>query len=202
MSTGEAARTALLASAERLFALEGIDVVSDRRIAQEAGQANHSAVRYHFGGRDGLLDALFARHLGDLEPHRRELLAASEDLMGDVRALIGPNIRASAQAGTPSWRARFIQVAMATPATRARVTAASDEAPSAVDAYRSIVHRLAHLDPVIVRARTQVMMHIAFTTFAEIEARKEASGVADWDAAEGFLLDAICGMLQAPITQR
>lgn len=60
-------RTALLRAAERLFAREGIDVVSLRRIAIEAGQANHSAVAYHFRDKKELIDALLSRHSAPIE---------------------------------------------------------------------------------------------------------------------------------------
>ncbi|WP_280505436.1 TetR/AcrR family transcriptional regulator, partial [Nocardia farcinica] len=59
---GDQSRQALLDAAEELFATQGIDSVSNRRIAEFAGQANHSAVAYHFGGRDDLIRAIFDRH--------------------------------------------------------------------------------------------------------------------------------------------
>lgn len=47
-SYGDRVRQALLDSAEELFAAHGIDAVSNRRIAEHAGNSNHSAVNYHF----------------------------------------------------------------------------------------------------------------------------------------------------------
>ena len=58
MGRSEAARNALLDAAERLFAESGVAQVSDRRVAEAAGNTNHSAVRYYFGGREGLLKAM------------------------------------------------------------------------------------------------------------------------------------------------
>ena len=49
----------LVLAAERLFALHGIDGVSLRQIASEAGSANNSAVHYHFGSKEGLIGAIF-----------------------------------------------------------------------------------------------------------------------------------------------
>lgn len=194
-------RHVLMDTAERLFALEGL-AVSDRRIAQEAGNANHSAVKYHFGGRDGLLDALLGRHLSDLEAERGARLAASQTLIDDVRALVLPQLSAYALLPTPSWRARFISVVFNTPSEVARVRALGAEAPAAVAIFRSIVTRV-QVDPEVLRDRFQLMTYVINAACAEIEARAEATGVgAEWDAAGDFLCDALAGMLAAPISRR
>lgn len=61
----------LLEAAERLFAECGIARSSLRAITQEAG-ANLASVNYHFGSKEGLIKAVFARRL---EPLNRERLA-------------------------------------------------------------------------------------------------------------------------------
>ncbi len=53
---------ALLRAAEKLFAQRGVDVVSLREVSAAAGQANNSAVGYHFGSREGLIGAILDRH--------------------------------------------------------------------------------------------------------------------------------------------
>ncbi len=58
----ESTRVVLLRAAERLFAARGIDSVSMREIAAEAGQANHSAALYHFHDKHDLVNSLLARH--------------------------------------------------------------------------------------------------------------------------------------------
>ncbi|MEK8228766.1 helix-turn-helix domain-containing protein [Oerskovia sp. M15] len=70
------ARETLLTSAEELFARYGIDAVSNRRITEHAGTANHSAIAYHFGGRDELLRALLDRHLEEMNRRRTALVAS------------------------------------------------------------------------------------------------------------------------------
>jgi AcrR family transcriptional regulator len=40
----------------------GIDAVSLREVSAAAGHANNSAVAYHFGSRDALIDAILERH--------------------------------------------------------------------------------------------------------------------------------------------
>lgn len=56
-SIGDGAKQILL-TAERLFAENGVESVSTRMISRESGQKNHSALQYHFGNRDGLVEAI------------------------------------------------------------------------------------------------------------------------------------------------
>lgn len=71
--TGTDTRQSLLDAAERLFAQHGIDAASLRAITREAG-ANLASVHYHFGSKDGLVRAVFARRLGPMNQERLELL--------------------------------------------------------------------------------------------------------------------------------
>jgi AcrR family transcriptional regulator len=82
----------LLLTAERLFARHGIDGVSLRQIAAEAGSANNSAVRYHFGTKDDLLAAIFTYRLDELLRRRSLLLerADPDDLRARVEAHLLP----------------------------------------------------------------------------------------------------------------
>ena len=66
-------KTALLDAAERLFAENGIAGTSLRAVTREAG-ANLASVSYHFGSREGLIQAVFARRLRPLNRARLELL--------------------------------------------------------------------------------------------------------------------------------
>jgi AcrR family transcriptional regulator len=65
----------IVMTAERLFALHGIDGVSLRQIAIESGSANNSAVHYHFGSKNGLIQAIFRYRLSRIIEDRRLLLS-------------------------------------------------------------------------------------------------------------------------------
>jgi AcrR family transcriptional regulator len=67
-------KKSLLDAAERLFAERGIAGASMRAITREAA-ANLAAVHYHFGSKEGLVRAVFARRLGPLNRERLERLA-------------------------------------------------------------------------------------------------------------------------------
>ncbi len=89
-------RERLLAEGARHFAERGIHGAQMREVVRAAGQANDSAVHYHFGSRDGLLAAICARHLDAMEPDRRERLARQgpdPDLHIVLTDLIAPTAR-------------------------------------------------------------------------------------------------------------
>lgn len=88
---GEAdGRTRMILVAESLFAQGGINGVSMREIAAKAGQGNHFAVQYHFGSRDGLVEAIFDYRMEQMEPVRDRMLAAAErnGRLNDARTLL------------------------------------------------------------------------------------------------------------------
>ncbi len=76
----------LVLAAERLFALHGLDGVSLRQIGVAAGMANTSAVQYHFGTKDALVEAILLNRLEHLS-ERRTLLAARTPL-DDIRHVV------------------------------------------------------------------------------------------------------------------
>lgn len=61
-------RELMMRAGERLFAREGIHRVRLREINDLAEQRNPSAVHYHFGSREGLVEAILARHEVSIEP--------------------------------------------------------------------------------------------------------------------------------------
>lgn len=84
-------RERLIITAERLFAEEGIDSVSLRSINQEAQQKNVSALHYHFGSREALIQAIFDFRMSGAARRRHELM---NDIMAsgqasDIRKLVG-----------------------------------------------------------------------------------------------------------------
>ncbi len=92
-------KTALLDSAERLFALNGIDGTSLRAITQDA-EANLASVNYHFGSKEGLVRAVFGRRLRPLNARRLESLdealretRRAKRLRGILHAFVGPVLR-------------------------------------------------------------------------------------------------------------
>lgn len=82
----------LLTTAERLFAEEGIDAVSIRRISSEAGQRNNSALQYHFESKNTLIEAILQYRQGPINARRMQLLDRIE------REGLGRNVHAIVEA--------------------------------------------------------------------------------------------------------
>ncbi|GAB89778.1 TetR/AcrR family transcriptional regulator [Gordonia rhizosphera] len=80
------AKERLILTAERLYALRGLDGVALRQIGLEAGMANKSAVQYHFGSKNGLVRAILANRMDDLDRRRALLLARVRP--GDLRGVV------------------------------------------------------------------------------------------------------------------
>jgi AcrR family transcriptional regulator len=89
-SRGDRTREQILDAAEQLFAERGIDTPSLNEINSRADQRNKTSLQYHFGGRDGLLEALLRRHGPWFRRVQERLLAEliASDRMTDVRALV------------------------------------------------------------------------------------------------------------------
>lgn len=70
-------RDRFIDAAQQLFAERSIDSVSLNEITVAAGQKNRNALQYHFGGRDGLLQAIVDRHASRVHDLREAYLDAT-----------------------------------------------------------------------------------------------------------------------------
>lgn len=78
-SAGEATRDLLMVTAERLFAMNGVEGVTLREIQAAAGQSNASVITYHFGSQAGLVRALLEFRYRKINARRAELLQEARD---------------------------------------------------------------------------------------------------------------------------
>ncbi len=93
-------RERILDAAETLFAEHGFEATSMRAVTSVA-QVNLAAVNYHFGSKDGLVQAVFERRVGPLNAERLALLDAAQaeaapeapSLDRVVAAMVTPLIR-------------------------------------------------------------------------------------------------------------
>jgi AcrR family transcriptional regulator len=70
---GEQTKKLLLDTAEQLFSERGFDAVSLREIRLAAGARNTAAMQFHFGDREGLVDALIERHMPRIAAIQQDL---------------------------------------------------------------------------------------------------------------------------------
>lgn len=71
-------RDRILLAAERLFADQGFDAASIRGITA-AANVNVASLHYHFGSKEGLLEAIFSARAAPIAQARMELLAACKE---------------------------------------------------------------------------------------------------------------------------
>ncbi|MDV6309825.1 TetR/AcrR family transcriptional regulator [Gordonia amicalis] len=200
---GDQARRALLDAAEQLFATEGIDSVSNRKICMHAGNANHSAISYHFGGRENLLRELVERHSQHTRALRSQMMAelpADPAIPDLLRCLIQPVTRYLGGLPVPSWRARFVLQARDVPALAAIVTDVA-RVDSVVDELVAAIVQAMSVPSGVITGRIWLLSRMVIDACAEYEAAVAADRTPpQWDEFGVFLTDAAAGMLAAPIT--
>lgn len=97
--TANDTRDKLILHGQRLFAKQGVFRVPLRLVVDQAGQKNSSALHYHFGGRDGLLQAIIELHNESIESERAQMLAEirtlgiTDDVAAITRAVVLPFAR-------------------------------------------------------------------------------------------------------------
>lgn len=191
----------LLREAERLFARRGVYRVTLREITEAAEQRNASALNYHFGSREGVLDAILLRHGDPLDDERGRLLAdlghhpSARDLITALlvpyaRCLATPEGRdylrivAQLTGAFPNWRA---ENALNPPNLR-RILGLLEDAPS-------------HLPPDIRRERLLGLILLMTTAMAErarLSSRSRAPDLAE-DVFLANLADMMAAALEAPV---
>jgi AcrR family transcriptional regulator len=82
-------RSRLLRAGEQRFARDGVTGARMSDVVRDAGQANDSAVGYHFGSRQGLLDAIVAKHVAAMDT-RRTVPPRGSSLRSLVDAIVRP----------------------------------------------------------------------------------------------------------------
>lgn len=202
----QATREAILAAAERLFAEHGVLAVSNRQISEAAGQGNNAAVNYHFGTKTDLVRTIVGRHTEEIEGIRARMVAAaagSPNLRDWVACLVRPNAEHMAALGSPSWFARFAAQVMTDPELRDIMDEESLASPSLHQALDGLNRCLPEL-PAEVRAERDEMVRQLMVHMTAERERALADGApttrATWQDVATGLIDAIIGLLLAPVT--
>ncbi|WP_418956159.1 TetR family transcriptional regulator [Streptomyces tritici] len=92
-TSGPETRERLIRAAEEIFAVQGVHGGQLRDVVALAGQANPSAVQYHFGSREGLVDAVTAGRQLRTNAVLAPLLAVAPD---ELPELVGVLVAAEA----------------------------------------------------------------------------------------------------------
>lgn len=203
---GNETREFILATAERLFAEQGVAAVSNRQVSEAAGQANNFAVGYHFGTKADLVLAIVRRHAPAIEQRRAEMLAAikgSSDLHDWVGCLVRPLTDHIASLGSPSWYARFIAQVMTDPAFRRMVVDETVASASMQETIEGLTRCMPVLPQEVREERSDMSRQLIVHMCAERERALQAGTAtprATWEAAAVGLVDALVGLWLAPFT--
>ncbi|HEX5946157.1 MAG TPA: helix-turn-helix domain-containing protein [Acidimicrobiales bacterium] len=199
MHDGGTTTDRLISAAEELFASHGIDGVSLREINRVAGAKNASALQYHFRDRDGLLNALVAKHRRDVEARRHAMLDAYEaEGRTDLRALAGALVRPmAAKLADEDGGPEYLQI-MADLMNRPRavVDPADRDPASSIQRWRQLVGEL--LDEDVTRLHRRYVS-IRFSA-VEIGRRARSGPHTDDRLFVSDLVDLVTGVLSAPLS--
>ncbi|AXG81021.1 TetR/AcrR family transcriptional regulator [Streptomyces paludis] len=211
----------LLHTAECLFAEHGIATVSNRRVAEVAGAANNSAVLYHYRNKTGLLLAIVRKHNTELEEIRGRMLAeaegkaagkaesgagaGSDDPRDYIACLVLPLTEYLRRLGPPTWYARFSLQAMTDPSFAGELTRELAASPSHQRIWARLTALVDSADHEVLRHRSRLVMLVIVHACANFEREladgKDRTTGGGWDDVGHFLLDAVAGLLLAPVTR-
>jgi AcrR family transcriptional regulator len=169
--TGE---RALILAAERLFAEAGIEAVALRQINQAANQKNISAAHYHFGSREGLVQAVLSYRLPELDRRRGELLGRAvdgKDVRFYLEAFISPLVEQLAPREEGNYYLRFIQQYERIHGDDYRF--ARQISPWGVEIYAGLERLLYYIPANVRRLRIGYLINMIHSVLATAEARVE-----------------------------
>ncbi|MFD4355734.1 TetR family transcriptional regulator [Nocardia sp. NPDC058518] len=200
-----AARERIIVAAERLIAEHGRSVPL-RDIAAAAGQRNNSAIQYHFGSRDGLIEAVVEFRLATLEVRRLELLAEQAGsgrppgLHGLLEALVVPMFELAERHGIRHY-ARFLEQIHPHPAVSDAANLGSAGRTSVRVIMQGLDRELTTLPPRLRVRRLRALTTMLFALLADHERAAEAGDARAGDAqAWGEIIDMLAGSLAAPVS--
>jgi len=192
----------MIDAAERLVAERGLAAMSLREVQGAAGQRNKSAAHYHFGSKEGLVEAVVATRMGAVGAARRELLddiGPDADRRELVEALVLPLADHVLSGPRSSHWARFLVQAANDP-TLAAVVRRSFEGSSFRDVRGRLLASLDHLPEPLRARRLDHAVAIVVTSLAHLEGGGRGDGAVTLPASVQIadLVDMALGLLEAP----
>ena len=194
-------RARLQVEAERLFAEQGVWQAGVGEIVAAAGQRNASALTYHFGSREGVLDRILAEHEEPVDVHRGELLEGLGDdppTHAVLDALVRPMSARLADVRGRRYLRIVAQLASRFPMWRE--ARAGLEHHHLLRALDLLERRPAHLPEAVRRERLVAMMQLMTSSLAERARLLDTGGHTELNGIdyEANLTDMLAGVLEAP----
>ncbi|MAU35082.1 MAG: hypothetical protein CL502_04100 [Actinobacteria bacterium] len=194
-------REQLLLEAERLFALKGIWQVQVQEIVVAADQRNTSAVTYHFGSREGLLEGILTSHGNPIDERRGELLLPL-DQKSSTRALVNSLVVPMVSCLETQSGCRYLQIIsqLSDQFSNWRSLSGDLSSPHLSKALELLESRPVFL-PIPVRQERLIAMIQLMTSSLSERARSLEAGVQmllDNSEYKENLIDMLVGILEAP----
>ncbi len=197
-------RVAILLAAERLFAEFGLHGASLRQISEAAGQKNTSAIHYHFGSREQLVEAVFAYRMQHINPKRLARLQKlkEQEKLDSFRELVSVMIWPLAEETLPRDEGNFYVQFLSRSNQEKQLaieTAPIDLMTGWFETLRHLRALLSNLPDEIVRARLKTASDQCVFGLASLEATGLGNSP-DLPARVENLIDMIAMGLQAPVS--
>lgn len=204
-------RLALTLAAERIFSEEGISNTSLRRITQAAGQRNESAIHYHFGSREGVVQAILDLRTTPINAARVALISELREAAGGAplgsrevaRALIAPLADYLRQSAGRSHYLRFLGMLwLDRPMWRKFEGRTQDTGLQMM--REALIEAKPHMPAMILRQRFTMSMQMGNPALSQMERLAFDRGPNyDWKRAEAQiadLIDAVAAVFDASLS--
>jgi AcrR family transcriptional regulator len=175
-------RERFIEAAQRLFADRSIDAVSLNEITIAAGQKNRNALQYHFGNRDGLMQAIIDKHADRVSELRGQYISQQPGTADPVtraaaHAMVMPLVDYISENPEGIYYVKILSQLAAlnsnilNPSTSSALTFRNDE-PFA----RLLRQALSHLGPAEAQRRMFLTLSITFHGIADVCRASETKG--------------------------
>jgi AcrR family transcriptional regulator len=195
------AKEELVLAAERLIAVHGLAGVSLRQIGAASGNGNNSAVIYHFGTKDHLVQAIFQYRLPRLRARRA--LFIEERRPNDLRSWLECQVRAVLEQSEldDSHYMSFIASLQLHDGAEGFRHLPAGFADSQLEFETHLRSHVGHLDEPLQSIRlSQAMFLIVSAAAARERARGRGEVVLPFALEVANLLDTSVALLKAPIS--
>lgn len=204
-------RTKLILTAERLLSEGGISSTPLRRITQEANQRNESAIHYHFGSRQGVVEAILDLRTPKLNTTRLELLEtlriradghplSSREVATTMVDPLADYLRETRGEG---YYLRFLGMLWLDQAIWSELIGQTRDEGLMV-ALAALIRANPHVPVPVVRQRFGLAIQMSTYSLARLEKFAGELGVKfDWSRAEvqiAGIIDAIAAIFDAPLS--
>ncbi|HEV7193595.1 MAG TPA: TetR family transcriptional regulator [Jatrophihabitantaceae bacterium] len=194
----------LITAGEHLFAREGIDGAHTRDIVTRAGQANDSAIHYHFGSRQGLLSAILDKHVQEMEAER-QLAVSRAGTRPRIATVVGAIVEPVADKLRTEDGRNFLRIiAQLAGVTRTGTAEAAPLRGTALAAQLATLETAcrSRLPTAIADERIRSMITMLTASLADRAQRIESGRrlQLDHDAYVANLVDMLAAALRAPST--